>query len=228
MNISAALEFKTRKEIYNFILEYPGVHLRELFRRLSYSDGAIKYHLNFLKKQHLIVKKHEMGYNRFYVLNGLGKSEIKILNVIRQKTPRHIILYLFLCVSASQLELSKELNKDPKTINFHLKKLKEYGIIEVAPVEDGMIHTSYKKQKLFGRSPVAREIFYRLRDPYLIYDVFLVYKGKLFDGNIASDIFELAEAFFTKKGPKIITSNKTKADNVVELLYDIFPHPYHC
>jgi len=55
-----------------------------------------------------------------------------------------------------------------------------------------------------------------------------VYKGKLFDDNIASDILELAETFFTKKGPKIITSNKTKVDNVEELLYDIFPHPYHC
>ena len=92
------MEFKTRREIYNFILEYPGVHLRELFRRLSYSDGAIKYHLSFLKKQHLVIEKHEMGYNRFYASNSLARDEVKILNVIRQKTLHHYTLVLiFMC-----------------------------------------------------------------------------------------------------------------------------------
>jgi len=228
MNISDALEFKTRKEIYNFILEYPGLHLRELFRRLDHSNGTIKYHLNFLKKQHLIIEKHETGYNRFYASNDVGMDEVKILNVLRQKNPRHILLYLLLCVGASQIELSKELNNDPKTIAFHLKKLKEYNIIEIAPVENGMVRTRYKQSKLFGRKPVASEVIYRLRDPYLIYNVFLMYKGKLFDEDTTSDILELVEFFFTKKRSKIITSNTTKIDNVEELLYDILPHPYHC
>jgi len=155
-------------------------------------------------------------------------DEVKILNVLRQKNPRHILLYLLLCVGASQIELSKELNKDPKTIAFHLKKLKEYNIIEIAPVENGMVRTRYKQSKLFGRKPVASEVIYRLRDPYLIYNVFLMYKGKLFDEDTTSDILELVEFFFTKKRSKIITSNTTKIDNVEELLYDILPHPYHC
>ena len=228
MNISDALEFETRKEIYNFILEYPGLHLRELFRRLNHSGGAIKYHLNFLKKQHLIIEKHEMGYNRFYASNDVGMGEVKILNVLRQKNLRHILLYLLSCTGASQIELSRELNKDPKTIAFHLKKLKEYDIIEVAPVENGMVRTRYKKSKLFGRNPVASEVIYRLRDPYLAYNVFLMYKGKLFDENTTSDLIELFEFFFTKKRHKIITSSKTSMDNIEELLYDILPHPYHC
>lgn len=228
MNISDALEFKTRKEIYNFILKYPGLHLRELFRRLNHSDGAIKYHLDFLKKQHLIIEKHESGYNRFYVSNMVGASEVKILNVLRQKNPRHILLYLLSCTVASQIELSKELNKDPKTIAFHLKKLKEYDIIEAAPVENGMVRTRYKQSKLFERNPVASEVIYQLRDPYLIYNVFLMYKGKLFDENTTSDIIELFEFSFTKKRPKIIISAETKIDNIEEWLYDIFPHPYHC
>ncbi|MCK4365849.1 MAG: winged helix-turn-helix transcriptional regulator [Thermoplasmatales archaeon] len=41
------LELETRRQIYNIILENPGLHLRELSRRTNLSFGGLRHHLNY-------------------------------------------------------------------------------------------------------------------------------------------------------------------------------------
>jgi len=69
---------------------------------------------------------------RFFIKYKAGKKEKEIINLLRQETPRHIIFFMLNNSVSSQIELSKELNKNPAAIYFHLKKLKEIGLINHA------------------------------------------------------------------------------------------------
>jgi DNA-binding transcriptional ArsR family regulator len=221
------LESKTRKTIYDCIFEYPGIHLRAIFRKLELSQGTIRYHIKYMKNRGLIIEKNEDGYIRFYVQNTIGEKEKTIINLLRKEVPRNIILYLLANTYSSQKELSKELEKDPKTINFHLKKLIKMEVVETATIGKGIIFTSYKKTKYVKHTPDHREVIYRLKDPYLIYDLLVTYRNKLLDNGTTDNVLVLFEWMINNfKKRKTMKSTEESYDRAVKVFYDIFPPPY--
>ena len=224
-------ELKTRSVIYQYILRYPGLHYRELIRKLDISGGTLRHHLNHLIKQEALIAKHEGRYTRYYVAKNIGNEEKKILHLLRQNTPRNIILYLITYVGASQIELSKALGKNPKTIEFHLKRFRDLDIIEPAPVSNGLVYTAFKKYCIIERTPVGKEIIYRLKNPILIYNLFYKrnYNKKLYDNEAVRDILEFLELLSPgqRHPPKKIKYHKNVEDKLLEAFFEIFPHPYH-
>ena len=53
-----SLELESRRKIYEAIEKVPGIHFRELNRRLGIPLGVIEYHLKYLEQHELIVAKH--------------------------------------------------------------------------------------------------------------------------------------------------------------------------
>ena len=122
------LELEIRRKIYHFISKYPGLHFREICRKLDIPRSTLSYHLKYLEKRKLISSKHECIYTRFYVINENGAGYNKLLHFLRQDTPRNILLYMLTYISASQAELSEAIEKHPTTIMTHLKRLKDADI----------------------------------------------------------------------------------------------------
>lgn len=122
-----------RKNIYEFILKHPGLHLSELSRKMNIPKSTINYHLKYLKKREYIIRKDADKYTRYYVANNVSEYEKKILHVLRQEIPSEIIVYLLLKPNSSQVKISKKLNKHPTTISFHLDKLINTEIVESIP-----------------------------------------------------------------------------------------------
>ncbi|UCH71505.1 MAG: winged helix-turn-helix transcriptional regulator [Thermoplasmatales archaeon] len=225
-------DLKPRNTIYSFILKNPGVHQREIIRKLDFSEGTIRYHLNDFIKKNLIEKRIEDGYSRFYASNKIGVKQKKILHMLRKNVARNIILYLFLEIGATQKQLSEALDKDPKTIEFHLKKMLDMDIIECARVGDGGIFTnkSFKRVKFLKKDIFGREIYFVLKDIYLIYDTLIIYKKGSFDDRFIKDIvyvygFLFVDNKFNKKNDS--SRWHTTKDRIEEKIYDVFPHPYH-
>ena len=95
------------------------------------------------------------------------------------------------------ITISEDLEKDPRTIAFHLKKLIKIGLIE--PWSHG------------------REVKYRLDNWDIINDIWIItYQNRMFDGKITPLIDWL---YKQKLGMKI--------DELIDILYEILPHPYH-
>ena len=223
-------ELEKRRQIYNFILKYPGLHLRKLMRKLDLSEGTIKYHLKYLKKRGIIKTQSEDGYVRYYIVNKIGNDQQKILHILRQEVPRNIILYLLLLSCASQIEISKSLEKHPTTIEFHLKKLRDMGIIERIPVINGKVHIKFKVIEKIECNPVGKEIFYKLKEPYLIYDSIILYKEKLFGENyfdILSFYYKIFHTSNKLQQYRMLSKNKNFVKSLWEEILEIFPHPYH-
>jgi len=179
-----------------------------------------------MQKDELIKTESDGKYTFYFITNNLGNGEKIFLKLIRKETTRKIILYMIHMVSASQIELSKALEKHPTTIESHLKKLREMNIIEPARIENGMMYT--KNNKLILRTPIGKEKIYILADPVKTYDLLVICKKKNFlKDQFTDDIIEMIEFFIRDEGYKKISTFEKYTDSLEEKLFDIFPHPYH-
>jgi len=146
-----SLNNTTRNDIYNLILNNPGLHLNQITKKMKISKSTINYHINYLKKQGFILFENDGKYLRYYVPKKVNKFEKKVLKLLRQQIPFQIVIYLIQNSNISQIEISKYLEKHPTTISYHLKKLKGLDIIE--------------------RIPNGKKTNYKLKNPQYIYDI---------------------------------------------------------
>jgi len=221
------LKLKTRSIIYRFILKNPGLHFRELVRRLNIPRSTLSYHLNYLDKQELLIVKKDDRYTRYFISRDIGDREKKILNIIRVETTRNALLYIWGMVIASEIEIAKELDKHPTTINFHLKRLLKHGIIEPALTAEGIIYTGLRNVPIIKRKKTKNEIFYRIKEPAMRKLLIMCYKKGYYDDIIAETIYFCAEGLNPNGPPKRLNALKKSVEQAEEALFDIFPHPYY-
>ncbi|MEF8873204.1 MAG: winged helix-turn-helix transcriptional regulator [Candidatus Thermoplasmatota archaeon] len=150
------IEVENRKKIYEVIEEYPGLHMREIKRKVGLSMNLVRYHLNQLKKYRLVSEEKEDEYNRYYPNKGERKVDLrdrKMLGILRKKIPLSIVLFLLNeDGSAPHGEIKDELEIPSSTLSYHLKKMVEKGVLE----------------KVEGE--------YRLTDPDGIMDLLITYE----------------------------------------------------
>jgi len=124
-----SLALEARRHIYNTIVKYPGLHERELARKLDMSLSTLDYHLHYLEKRDILVCRKDGRYTRYFATRKVGQEDKKIIAILRQKTPRYILLYLLTNPNAIHKEIAKNVGKSPSTISFHLKKMVGVGIV---------------------------------------------------------------------------------------------------
>jgi len=228
MNKNEILNLENRRRIYNYILKNPGLHQRNLSKKLGIPFSTLYYHLRYLEKIDLIIEKKIGRYSRYYTKNTVGRCNKELLNIIRQNIPRNIILFLCMAYITSQKELSSTLDRHHTTIKVHLKKLLDLDLIEVAPVENGIIDINRPNGPIVERKPVTNETLYRIKDRPLINKLMVSYKKSFMkDEAFNAACYLFADA--SKKGlvPKKLKPTEYYVDKTIDLMYDIFPHPYH-
>lgn len=125
-----SIELEPRKKTYDAVAENPGIHLRELDRKIDVALGTIRYHLRVLEKRKLIISKKEGKYKRYYAKGEIDHSDKERLAFLRKELPRTVILFLMEYPGSSHKELSNALDVAPSTISYHLKKMKKANIVE--------------------------------------------------------------------------------------------------
>jgi DNA-binding transcriptional ArsR family regulator len=230
MSIKRILDLEKRREIYNIILKNPGLHLNEIKRRTNIPKSTFLYHIHYLEKQNLIEKNIEYRYARYYVTNKISSYDKKLLNIIRQKIPRRIIFLIYWYLARSEKDIVLALDKHQTTINYHLKKLIDSNIIEIAPYKNGAIH---RKTGIIERKRLSNEIFYILKEYNQVYNFFIKYKDSLKDDEIIDYFLTMGKYRVNKNASfskiKKLSNDKIDSycDQVIEFIYDVFPHPYH-
>jgi len=220
------LKLKIRNIIYRFILENPGLHFRELVRKLNIPKTTLSYHLRYLEKNELLVTKKEGRYVRYFISKNIDNKEKIILNIIRQETTRNILLYIVVMVCASQNEIAKELAIYPTTVKFHLKKLLKSDLIEPAYIKNGIVYTCYSNHAILKRDPIKNEIIYTSKQR--IYK-FLIkyYHNKYYKGYLSKALMDVAESANPDGPPKKLKPLKQQIEQFEKCIFEIFPHPYY-
>jgi predicted transcriptional regulator len=116
----------TRGKIVGYILANPGEHYNSIKKTLDISNGSFVYHLNLLEAEGFI-KSHRDGiYKRYYPANmriieqtnTLNKSQSLIMEVVGENP------------GISQKDIAAFLGISPSTINYHVEKLIQMGLME--------------------------------------------------------------------------------------------------
>jgi len=207
MEENALLGLEVRRQIFNFISKYPGVHLREISRKLDIPKTTLNYHLKYLEKENFLLGKSENRYTRYYATKKVGNNDKEILGLMRQDLPHQIILFLFLYPEYSRKDISEDLEKPTTTISFHLKKLLALGIIE--------------------KRRVGHSYAYRIKNQKEMYHVLITYENSLSE-DILSPFLKYVKYVLPDGIPPSYRRRKKKdIDEIIDVIYEIFPHPYH-
>ncbi|MBI4210871.1 MAG: winged helix-turn-helix transcriptional regulator [Candidatus Diapherotrites archaeon] len=128
-NLEQALQLDVRKKLYNTISRNPGLHFRELQRRVGIATGALQYHLDYLAKKHLVRAEKETKFMRYYLVRQ-DFRETDLMSLLRQESMRKIIVFLMQRRFANNNAISAGVSLSPSTTSWHLDKLSESGYIE--------------------------------------------------------------------------------------------------
>ena len=118
-----------KQRVHDYIIRYPGSHLRKISKELSLAMGNLQYHVNLLEKGGLINSRRMNFLKVYYAVSIFGERHKDILAVLRQETPREIILYLIENPGATQTDISAHLGFAPSSISWHMSRLIDIGLI---------------------------------------------------------------------------------------------------
>ena len=116
----------TRREIYNCIIDNPGIHLRELAKNLNKGISTITWHLRILEKADLI-RNRKIGNKIIYYPKGMDISDLPLL-YLNNKTSQNIFEYI-LHHPAHLRKIAEDLDMPVETVRYNLKKMEEMNII---------------------------------------------------------------------------------------------------
>ena len=116
----------TRGKIVGYIMANPGEHYNSIKKTLDIPNGSFVYHLNLLETEGHIKSYRDGIYKRYYPAdmritvqaNKLNKSQSLIMEVVRENP------------GISQKDISAFLGISPSTINYHVEKLIQMGMME--------------------------------------------------------------------------------------------------
>src|SRR5918912_1796106 len=169
-------------EIQNKLIRYinsqPGIRYRELLRLSGLSNGVLTYHITILEKSGLIIVDRNINnkITRYYP-NNIPAEETDIIRHIRNNPARQIILFILEHDSCTFNEIIKYTKKAPSTISWHLKRLKDSGIISVF-----YNHTSRCQQ------------LYKIRDFESITSILSKYKESFAADKIVNNYTDIMES----------------------------------
>ena len=176
------LELLNRRKIYQVIDKFPGIHFRELFRKLTMSMGSLEYHLRVLEQNDLVYLEKEGGFSRYFVKGKLGSEDKEIASMMQNDKLRTILFNLVLNPGLSHKELTERLGWPKSTISFYLKKLINKGVVEERK-------DPKKSSSLASGKPQVG--LYVVRPDRVIYLV-TIYKTGFFD-ELANRILDLVD-----------------------------------
>jgi predicted transcriptional regulator len=159
--MAKVIDLETRRELFELITDFPGLHFREILRRLDISSGNLNYQLNYLIKHEIVVAISDGNLKRFYIVGKIKGREKRILACLRNETLRGLVLYLVLNPNSQFNEIANRFDLAPSKLAYHLNKLVTKDIIE-------------KEKK--GRTTI-----YRVMDEETIANVLITYRPSFLD-----------------------------------------------
>ncbi|MFX0006757.1 MAG: winged helix-turn-helix transcriptional regulator [Promethearchaeota archaeon] len=129
LSLDEVLENENRNKIIDLILNEPGIHFNELLRRTGLAAGNLVWHLDILLTYKVIGKKrigNFIAYFPYYQKNPISNVDLKLQ---KSKLTIEILEMIEKNPGVWNNLITKKFKVDHKTIQYHLNKLIELGLI---------------------------------------------------------------------------------------------------
>lgn len=126
-----ALRNPQRSMLYGFIKGNPGVHLKQLSNEFRMKTSTVLWHIRKLEHGDLVRSKKANGYRVFYpVSGGLEAKQLSTaVTALSNANARRVFEFVAFNPGAHRRLLSGRLLINPGTVRWHLKKLREAGLV---------------------------------------------------------------------------------------------------
>lgn len=129
------LENDTRQRLFDIIEGEPGIHFRELRRRLETGAGLLEHHLEKLERAALVTEEAGDGYRCYFPSGRISRQVRKGAGTVRADSAREILGVLTDDDGLSGRAVADEVDLSPSAVSYHVDKLADAGF--VAKDEDG-------------------------------------------------------------------------------------------
>jgi predicted transcriptional regulator len=163
MEIAAIISYheelnEIQVKLMQYIDKNPGIRYRELLRLTSLANGVLTYHLKLLERSSLInVDRKKIRTTRYYTVN-IPTEESDLIGYFRNDIVKQIIVFILEHELCTFDEIVERIKKSPSTMSWHLKRLKDAGIISV-------YYGKYQLYKVTNREIVA-EVLYKYKESF--------------------------------------------------------------
>ncbi|UCD14014.1 MAG: winged helix-turn-helix transcriptional regulator [Thermoplasmatales archaeon] len=126
------LDTEIRKNLYEYIDECPGSHLREIARELDLKPSNAAWHLRKLEQTNLIRSRYIGGKKVYYLVEGGVESRKQAIAeaILRNKNARDIMQYLYNHPGKHLLEIAHALTLNHHVVKWHINKMSMAELIE--------------------------------------------------------------------------------------------------
>lgn len=122
-----------KANILALVQEIPGLHFREIARRMETSIALVEYHLRQLDDEGRVFVEADASSKRVYCKDcGLDAFDRQLLQVLRNELRAKILLYLLQQAPepVRHMEITQALGIAKPSVSFHLKNLMERGLVQ--------------------------------------------------------------------------------------------------
>ncbi|WP_319578324.1 helix-turn-helix domain-containing protein [uncultured Methanospirillum sp.] len=127
---STLFDSQPRKEIFDFIRNHPGIHLRGIASGIGMELGTVRHHLDQLARFGKISKEQDDGFSRYYPM-GYSSEEKQMMNAAASPACKEIVAMLCKNKSLTRLEIGCRLEISAQAAGWHLSRLLRGGVITV-------------------------------------------------------------------------------------------------
>jgi DNA-binding transcriptional ArsR family regulator len=113
----------TRAQIYNYVVDNPGVQFRGICAALSLPVGLAQYHLGVLVKSGLVSFIRDGRYKRFFPSKKFSRKDMLTISLLRHKTAKRILEALLGKKQLSHGELAREVSITSQALTWQMKRL---------------------------------------------------------------------------------------------------------
>lgn len=126
------LDTSVRKNLYEYIDEYPGSHLREIARELNLKPSNAAWHLRKLEQTNLVRSRAIGGKKVFYLVEGGidARKEAVAESILRNANALRIMRYLVKNPGKHLVEIAHALQLNHHTVKWHIKKMYLAELVE--------------------------------------------------------------------------------------------------
>lgn len=139
LSMGAGPEGSTRRRVYAFVAQYPGLHQREIARRLEMRPSHVEHHLRHLVKAGVLRALESDRYVCYFpavsapgpaAATALGAEDSRRLALLRQPRPLRIVGILLQEDGLVLGDLAARSGISAGTLTYQLDKLEAAGIVE--------------------------------------------------------------------------------------------------
>lgn len=134
-----ALKNPQRAMLYGFVRATPGAHLKQLSEEFKMKTSSILWHIRKLEAADLVHSERANGFRVFYPTEGgiEAKRLSRAITTLHNENARRIQERVHDKPGQTVKELSERLDIHSGTVRWHLRKLREFGLVDELVREDG-------------------------------------------------------------------------------------------